>query len=642
MQAGTHVLAVIFLVASACSACFWTRLLPLPRGKSLRLLAGLVLWQVIQIVPVQLLAALQIGGYISRVSIPKLAALQVGVLAGTVGRLWMRKSPSSSSSQVEARPVTGLPTYILICSAVLAISYFLFALSGLSSFPSGSDDLTYHLPLASRWLQDGSLNLPASGAWRFSLPGNTEILMMVLLAFGKQSAVFLPNCVAALMLGLASYALAMAFSKGNRAASVTVCLIVLSIPMVEFQTFSAYVDLMGTAAIFAAFALLLIARGSQQKENGNDAVVLVPAILLLSALACGISLGTKPIFCFYAWMWVAFLCVIVWEKRGLGAKALLKPILAVGVGLILPSGFWFARAAVRTGNPVYPLQVRVGHHVLFHGVESSQITPANYEDNFVHRRREWLIYPWTEWKRDPGYLMVPYSEGSGVGAAFAAIVPVGLAFLLFRLLFRKPVDRADCIGIGFLGLGGLAWWELMLRMPRFGLPIVVFACILSAPLVASLQGHKRRAFGILLVSSVSATLMVSSFVPFHTLAGRMRTRQWSRAQIYAYPQVIDTLPRGSRVLNASGISEKNFPLEGAALTNNVITDFEAPSELTPDSLRATGADVIAEIVPGGKYSEVCLRSLGARVIADEVVPAGEERLHWIVWRVEKVRAKDRP
>ena len=636
MQSGTHVLAAVFLLASGCSACLWTRLVPLPRNNSLRLLAGLVLWQGIQIVPVQLLAALQLAGYISHVSMSELAALQVGVLAGTAG--WLRMHKSSSSSQIESRPVARLPTSILICAAVLASSYFLFALSGLSSFPSGSDALTYHLPLASRWLQDGSLNLPASAVWRFSLPGNAEIMMMVLLASGAQSAVILLNGVAAVMLALSSYLLSMAISQGDKAASGTVCLIVLSIPMVEFQTFSAYVDLVGTAAICAAFALLV---GAGVAEEKRDSALLRPIVLLMSGLACGISLGTKPVFYFYALMWVAFLCAQLWQKRSCGANAILKSALLAGIGLILPSGFWFARAAIRTGNPVYPIQLRMGRHVIFRGVEVSDITPPNYEENFVHRRGEWLTYPWTEWKRDPGYLMIPYAEGSGVGAAFAAFVPLGLAFVFWGLLSHSPMNRTHLTGLLFFGTGVLAWWGFMQRMPRFGLPIAVFACVLSAPMVGALQAHRKRAFEVLLVVSISATSVISSFVPFHTLAGMIRTRKWERAQIYAYPKLIDNLPTGSRVLNASGLSEKNFPLEGAALTNHVITDFEAPSELTPESLRATGADFVAEIVPGGKYSTASLADEGARVMANDVVPSGEERLHWRIWQVQKLpTAKD--
>ena len=98
--------------------------------------------------------------------------------------------------------------------------------------------------------------------------------------------------------------------------------------------------------------------------------------------------------------------------------------------------------------------------------------------------------------------------------------------------------------------------------------------------------------------------------------------------------MIDELPSGSVVLNASGIEEKNFSLAGKQLTNRVIASFEAPAELTPESLHVSQADYLAEIVPGGKYSEFSLTSSGATVMDDELVPTGEDKIRWRIWKVE--------
>jgi hypothetical protein len=113
----------------------------------------------------------------------------------------------------------------------------------------------------------------------------------------------------------------------------------------------------------------------------------------------------------------------------------------------------------------------------------------------------------------------------------------------------------------------------------------------------------------------------------------------ARAQIYGYPKLIDDLPSGSRVLNATGAQEKNFPLAGKALTNHVIAGFEAPSELTPESLRATAADFVVEVVSGSKYQAASLENAGAKVVADTTVAAGEDRVHWRIWQVDKQAAQ---
>jgi len=89
---------------------------------------------------------------------------------------------------------------------------------------------------------------------------------------------------------------------------------------------------------------------------------------------------------------------------------------------------------------------------------------------------------------------------------------------------------------------------------------------------------------------------------------------------------IDDLPSGSRVLNATGVQENNFQWREGN-TNRVIAGFEAPTDLTPESLRATAADFVVEVIPGSKYPAASLENAGAKVVADTTVLAGEDRVH---------------
>ena len=174
----------------------------------------------------------------------------------------------------------------------------------------------------------------------------------------------------------------------------------------------------------------------------------------------------------------------------------------------------------------------------------------------------------------------------------------------------------------------------MERVPRYGQVVWVFACVLSVPLIVVLQS-RRRGLAILMTGSMIATSVVCASVPLHSMAGRLRKHHWSRPQTYNYPEAMDALPVGSVVLNASGIGEKNFALAGRQLTNRVIPDFEAPSELTAQSLSATGTDYVVEVVPGGRYSEPSLVSSGATVVDDELVVTGEDQVRWRIWRIGK-------
>jgi len=74
----------------------------------------------------------------------------------------------------------------------------------------------------------------------------------------------------------------------------------------------------------------------------------------------------------------------------------------------------------------------------------------------------------------------------------------------------------------------------------------------------------------------------------------------------------------------------------------VIADFEAPAELTAESLRVAGASYIAEIVPGSKYPAPSFE-LGAKLINidDEVVASGETAgLHWRIWQVREAPTRE--
>jgi hypothetical protein len=424
--------------------------------------------------------------------------------------------------------------------------------------------------------------------------------------------------------------LAMWISKGNRLASITACLIVLSIPMIEFQVFSAYVDLLGTAGVLAAFALILSASG---EKAGDKPAVLRPGLSLVSGLACGISLGTKPIYYLHAAVFFVFMACGFWANRGRGKKALLKPAMLLVLGMLLPSVFWFARAWKETGNPVYPMQVKIAQRVIFAGYQSFQLGDF-HEFDFVRQRREWPLYPWTEWKRNPGYLKVPYGEGAGFGAVLATFVPLGVLFFLVRSCVLRQESRRDWLLLFLFAALVLSWWLWMERVPRYGQAVWVFACVLSVPLLVVLQS-RSRGLATLLTGSIIATSVICVSVPLHSMAGRLRKHNWSRAQIYNYPQAIDALPVGSVVLNATGIGGKDFALAGKQVTNRVIPDFEAPSELTAQSLSAIGADYVVEVVPGGRYPEPSLVSSGATVMDDELVVTGEDRVRWRTWRVGK-------
>jgi hypothetical protein len=627
MPISTRLEALLFFTASGFTAYCCCRRIPLPSNRGVRVLSGLVLWQLIQLLSVHLFAVAQMGGVIERVSVGELALLQAIVLAGTL--IWSFKRPPELPTQGRLFPP--VPLYLWISAVVLLASYFAFIADIFTSFPSGPDAIAYHLPLAVRWLQTGSLALPPSHAWRFSLPGNAEIGMMMWLATGHQSAIVLVNWVALSVLVVSIYLLAKRFSGGSQVIALTVAVIVLSIPMIEFQTFSGYVDLFGTAFFMGAITLFLHRKddGESQARTGHGFHY---SVILLSAAACGISLGTKPIYYLYGagyGIWVGF---CLWRELGVKKRGFIVAVLLVGAGMLLPSVFWFGRGLLSAGNPLFPMQIAVHGHVLLPGYPASAITDPHFDDNFVQFRSQWFIYPWTEWLRNPGYLLIPYSEGSGVGAVFASLAPLGILFLVAQTIRRTVVPGTRLL-LFVLLVSVLAWWFLLNRLPRFGLPILVATCVLIAPLVTELLTYKRRAFEVVLILALTATCAISAFVPFHSLLGRVRTSRWSRADFYGYPPLLDRIPAGECVLNKTRVEEKNFSLTGKNLENCVVPAFETSTPLTADFLREHHVAIIAEIVPPEEEQEA---TPGGRVslIEDDLVRVGEGKAHWRIWKVE--------
>lgn len=645
-------IALVAPLISAGLACapLWHR-----QSKRFFLLCLSVLWATLSIVPVQFMGALEIARLITRVSVFEVALWQLAVLAGVVTVSILYRTPATYFVPEPAIATPDrLPFYLQLSAAILGGSYLLFAIDLFTSLPKGSDTLSYHIPLALRWLQEGSLRVPIDKVWEFSLPGNGEIIQMLALATGKQFLVPLGSWVASMVLAIAAYALAVRFSGGAKTPAWAAILVLFSIPMVEFQSFSGYVDIFGTAFLFAAVTLFGYRYDSALAAvKPGQARSLSLTALGVSALACGLSAGTKTTFLPYcALLCVAAICIL-WRERRIHKLPVALLACVMIIGILLPSAFWYVRDLRATGNPLYPMPVALGGHVIFPGYEEAASNAEKplidhppggaqeFGDNkFVRRRTEWWIYPWTEWLRNAGDFRVVYGEGSGLGGAFATFVVVGVGFAVYRCLGISGSGKVS----GATRLTVLAWLLLLLvwvfamhRVLRFGLPLWAFACVLATPAIALSMKAYPRAAAVLFVGSMATTCAVSSLVPLHDLAGQVGSGGWSRAAIYAYPALIDELPAGTCILNDTLLPEKDFPLAGKRLTNKVVTAFEAPRELTPEFILSRNIDYVVQIGSGSGKEVVnsAPTALPESVPATEVFQSAQGGKLWRVWRVKK-------
>ena len=617
--------AVLSLAMPGISASIIYRRVGIWVDRTGKVLIALFIYVILFLLPIHIFAALELLRLINSVSLLYIVLFEVFILLALL--LWFHFHPATANPPHRniafISHFHATPKYVVISVGILAICYAGFAIGLLTSYPAGYDGVAYHLPLAVRWLQDGSLKLPPSKHWMYSMPGNAEIPMMVLLSTGWQALAPLFSSISTVILACSCYLIALKCGASRRGGFIAT-LILLSLPIIQFQTFSTYVDLYGSSFFMAAVALFLYRYDTSRQGLGSKHF---SAVIVLSGLACGIAIGTKPTFWIYAVVFfITALITFVIERHRHGKSLVFLASLTL-IAMLVPSVFWFGRAFLATGNPFYPLKIEIMGVSVFDGYSTSQITPANYDSHFIRSRIEWLIYPWTEYKRS-GY---NYSSGCGFGAAFAAFVPLGVLYTLY-IGFQDRKQNRYCskriLTLLFL-VGLVIWWFALRRMPRFGIPLLVLACVLSSSLIDLFLRSRSRLFGLLLVCSLTTTCLVSVFYPSHVLLGQIRAGNWTRSGVYEIPSFIDDLPQGQTILNLG--SYNNFAFAGKRLSNKVISQNEVPSHLSQDFLRQRKVDYI--VTRGASHAEV-LQDIGVELVYD-----GTENFtdpvegSWRVWKV---------
>ncbi len=590
-------------------------------------LIGIVFFFILHIVPVHLAATLQLFSIIQSISFQFIFALEVLLIVGLL--LFLRRLdlavevPSKSLSPLKR--IREFPLYLRAIIVVLVVSWFIFLIDLLTSYPKGWDALAYHLPVAVRWLQERSLNIPSSGNWRFSLPGNAEIGMMLVLGTQCQRLATVLNTIAFAVGAIAVYLIAARVVRKSIPALFSTVLFA-SLPIVQYQAFSGYVDLYGASFVLAGLAIFLCRLDRLNSKTGSPWYLMM---IFLSGCAWGIAVGTKPTFYVYTAPCFIGASVIIWTEREKHHKPVYYLLALLTMSILLPTMYWFLRGFYSTGNPIYPLKLEVFGRTLLNGV--ADITPTNFELNFVRSRLEWLFYPWVEYKRE-GY---NFSPDSGLGAVWATFVPVAIAYgayLTLRNIKRKDFLFYSVLMISVFG-GSLGWWFFLRRMPRFGIPLLAIACVLAAPLFDLFIEKHLRIFSHLMFSSIILTCILSILIPAHALLGRVRTGSWNRSDIYGYPSLIDRLPKFATVLNLGAADFMNFPLAGKYLSNKVVPADWLNRDSIYEFIDRERVDFIVEVQPffSPKLSEARARVVFEGKIGDNF---------WRIWEIKRLPLRE--
>ncbi|MBU0718006.1 MAG: hypothetical protein KJ749_07145 [Planctomycetes bacterium] len=499
-----------------------------------------------------------------RLIIPEAVAVVYLVIAGGARYLTSecQPAPSTPHDSSAGSKMFGKVGALWLPIVIIAALYTVFLIEALTRYPTGYDGLHYHLPLAVRWMRAGSIDL-IYGYMHGSVPDNA-MLVPLLLAFAKlERLITLFNVPNVLLLAAVIYGLARALDAGRNAALAAVC-VTLSIPIVVFQSFSSYVDLYGAVAwLTSLLALTWAARVDDHRARRG--------LIVLAALAAGVALGSKSTYLVIVALLVPIAAAVEWIHREDNLNRWRRAACHAGLFAAIALGcssFWFVRGIVQAGNPVYPVAIQAG---------DTEILPGFSADDFFPRRdlatevKNWWHYPWTEEKRSGSG--ETYSVNNGLGAAYAALVPVGVLAAIAGVLrtgLRDPAAKWRLVYLLLAVTAGALLLTAFHEVLRYVLPQILIAVPLAGALVDRMLTVARRwTIGILTIA-LAATAAAAGLSPARAFLGRIRDDAWTRSTFYQIPALIDDFAPGARVLNLAPPSF-TYPLLGRHLANEVIS-----------------------------------------------------------------------
>jgi hypothetical protein len=322
-----------------------------PRGLAALLATAVIFWT-------GCILGLELLGSVGAISLGPMVAWG-GLFLGAGGVVrWLR---GRSVAETEAAASGEMLPWDVLAGLALLLTAALYyvARSVLLGVKATSDAPIYHLYFAARWWKAGRLFLIAApfgenGATYF--PANGELWFTWLLASWGGERLAKIGQVPFLALGAsAACGCARLLGAGRWASWVAACWFAGSSYLLLYS-FEANVDTIFVAGyLMAAYFFLRSFRG-----GGGTAE------LVLGALSAGAALGTKAVGVIFIPPVVALVIIGILAGPAPSRTKLIRCVVAVAVPMV-SGGYSFCRNALLTGNPLYPLDVRVGGHAVWHG-----------------------------------------------------------------------------------------------------------------------------------------------------------------------------------------------------------------------------------------------------------------------------------
>ena len=441
---------------------------------------------------------------------------------------------------------------LLIAAAALAWQL----LVALVLPPYAYDALSYHLLTVFTWVRSESLDTSPMNLCCAYYPANPDLLTawpVVLLH--SDALVGVVQVLAAVLCGLAVGGLGRTLGLSRARAAAAGGLFVLT-PAVLAQSPTPYVDVVMTAWVLAAL-------------HGIGRYAVSPRLprLAVTALCAGLLAGTKgtgPI-------WVVAIFVVVlavaaghWRTGRITAPRAGAAVVTVAAACLALGGWWYARSAMATGNPLYPFSITLGGTRVFDGplTVAEVLTPPERG-----AERPWPVAVLSSWAAD----FLPWRHGSydyqqrsgGLGPLWAWLGAPLLIPALLLLWRHRRIGLVTLLPVlAVLLVQPYRWWA------RFTLPLAAVG-ILAVMLVDARCGRALTR-GVLRAATTALVLLGAALV-------LVEVNPASRAQPLPAREVLALIgsPAQQRTVGALFFPEYAF-LADVPEDAVVVVDVEAP------------------------------------------------------------------
>lgn len=237
---------------------------------------------------------------------------------------------------------------------------------GMLMPPLAWDSLTYHMPLAGLWVQNGSyVDLPGPDACEYysHFPHNGELIFSwLMLPFRSDLPANLGNFPFLLLGGAAVYGVGEELNIGDKHSRILAAsLVVLSPPLFAYVT-TQYVDVQIFAETMAGTLFLL---RFFRTGNARDAA--------LAFAGFGLAAATKVIAIQMFVICLSLFLAALMFRRGTWRRRLgtLCLVLAISGSAAFP---WYLKNWLQTGSPLYPFAFVAFGKTILHGSAALQQT----------------------------------------------------------------------------------------------------------------------------------------------------------------------------------------------------------------------------------------------------------------------------